>query len=706
VSPRWGRYGSRALLAVAAGVYLGTCLDYRGSLVDDVFIGLRYARNLVEGQGLVFNPGERVEGYTSFLHVLFAALLIRLGLDPVAGTAALSFAMALLGFVVLCRLERSASRPASPVERGLPPAALLLVLALPATAHWSISGMETMLFAALLLAAIHLQALEEEGGRWRGATLAFVLLALTRPEGVLAFAAAAVGSLVAARLRDVASDPWRRSLRRHAADLAVFAVLYGAYFAWRARYYGHLFPNTFYAKATGGEGQLTDGLRYVGEWARVFPLLALASLAPLVPLARRGRAALLAAPAALPSACVVLAFVVYVAWVGGDWMDFFRFLFPVLPLCALLWAWAWREARADASRRTVPPPWWARLRTLAAAWVLTAACAALTDDAERAFVASRVATVGLRAGEWMRRELPPDALIALNTAGAMPWASRLPAVDMLGLTDEKIAHRPVFVVSPGWAGHRRGWGEYILSRRPRIILFCHTAGAPFPYYLSDRELAEEPAFRFFYRLQRVVLEPEAGATERVLGRFLGAPFGSGGRIYPDLGIAVRFAPRPWPHTVIRESSVLVHYFELDGDAETLWPHRAELRQDPHRFLARALARWAKIRAAAPAADLAAREEVERLSHQAHALLRRGERDAALRLLVAAIGLNDRARSPLPHQYMANLQVMNGRLFAAVSAQKAALELAPEIHLYRENLLALLLRPYDDRFEHRTRGDDG
>ena len=44
-------------------------------LCDDAFISFRYARNLLEGHGLVFNPGERVEGYTNLLWVLELAAL-------------------------------------------------------------------------------------------------------------------------------------------------------------------------------------------------------------------------------------------------------------------------------------------------------------------------------------------------------------------------------------------------------------------------------------------------------------------------------------------------------------------------------------------------------------------------------------------------------------------------------------------------------
>ena len=52
-------------------------------LTDDAFISFRYVRNLLEGHGLVFNPGEYVEGYTNFLWILeLAALWGLFGLRP------------------------------------------------------------------------------------------------------------------------------------------------------------------------------------------------------------------------------------------------------------------------------------------------------------------------------------------------------------------------------------------------------------------------------------------------------------------------------------------------------------------------------------------------------------------------------------------------------------------------------------------------
>ena len=76
----------RRLLAVAAllpWLLLAWLAEAAWFLTDDAFISFRYARNLLEGNGLVFNPGERVEGYSNFLWVLeLAALWGAFGLRP------------------------------------------------------------------------------------------------------------------------------------------------------------------------------------------------------------------------------------------------------------------------------------------------------------------------------------------------------------------------------------------------------------------------------------------------------------------------------------------------------------------------------------------------------------------------------------------------------------------------------------------------
>ena len=79
--PTWQRFANLGIAAVILLVFAHNASEYR-LLGDDAFISFRYARNLVEGHGLVWNPGEAVEGYTNFLWVLLMAAGIGAGVEP------------------------------------------------------------------------------------------------------------------------------------------------------------------------------------------------------------------------------------------------------------------------------------------------------------------------------------------------------------------------------------------------------------------------------------------------------------------------------------------------------------------------------------------------------------------------------------------------------------------------------------------------
>jgi arabinofuranosyltransferase len=693
-----GGRSDRLLLAIALGTFLFTALRSWGYLLDDSFIALRYARNLVEGQGLVFNPGERVEGYTSLALVLLAALLLEAGVDPVAGLAAGAAGAGAAVLLLAARLEGAlAAGAAARLERergggGAPeaprraasslPLSPPILLATSGFAYWSFRALETMLFAALLLAALDLARLEQRRGRWLGSGLVFALATLTRPEGALLFALQAAG-LAAAERRATGSSA---HLARHAANAALFALAAGGYVTWRAGYYGEVLPNTFYAKVTGGGEQLATGLRYLRDFSLASPLLAAALLFPLGLAWPRLRARLGDPAQALALWAVLVGYVAYVVAVGADFMPFHRFFVPALPLAAVLAASALRAlASAGGAWRLAVPGLLA----------LHALLGLRGDEPYRAFVAHRTTVVGERVGEWLGARLAPGDWIAVNTAGSLPYASRLPTIDMLGLTDAQIARRPVYVVSPGWAGHRRGWGEYVLGRRPRAILWYNSAGLAEPHYLSDHELADDPRFRFFYRM-RVATLPEAGDPGRraPIRRFLGFPFGfdpSGAGSIPDLGLRLAFRDGLASWTTFFEGPVRVVYFELDERDLGLWDEAWRLKGDPAGLAALAAREWAR-RPLEPGEE-AARTAVAALCERAHASIERGEIAAARALLGEASARNGAARSPLPYQYAANLAVLAGELATALDAQKEALRLDPASALYRENLARLLAAPW-------------
>ena len=241
----------RAFLGVALA-----CLPWLGLLAwlaslswfltDDAFISFRYARNLLEGHGLVFNPGERVEGYSNFLWVLELAAIWRvLGVAPedAARWLSVGFTAGTLGalgwWVYRLPLLRN---------RGLVGwMALGLVCSSATFAVWtSGGGLETRQFTFFIVLAVVCLSLYR-GGRAGLLAASFSLAgaALTRPEGPL-IAVCCFGWFVAQRMADVKGV--RVDWRGLAYLAAPFVVLVAAHFLFRYAYYGEWLPNTYYAK--------------------------------------------------------------------------------------------------------------------------------------------------------------------------------------------------------------------------------------------------------------------------------------------------------------------------------------------------------------------------------------------------------------------------------------------------------------------------
>ncbi len=620
-----------------------------------------------------------MEGYTNFLWLMLGVLFLKLGLDAIAALQVVSAlaVLAMLGITGgLGRLTRASA---------IVPAAAWL-LATESVGYYATTAMETALFTCLATAAIDLGLREAADGRRRGAVMLFVLLTLTRPEGLMLF--------LLCQTVFAATEHYRRGtwgLRRRAADLLAFAVVVGAWTAWRLAYYGELLPNTYHAKVTGGGEQLAGGLLYLGDWALTHPVFALALVAPAVLLQRQSWRRQVGGPELPAVWLIAITWVAYVVAVGGDSMPFHRFLLPILPAVAVL-----TGAVLSAVVKICPRLGRGRRPLALAALLLAVQLGAgrLSEQPMRAFVAHRTTLVGLETGRYLAAERDSEDLLAVNTAGALPWASGLPSLDMLGLTEPSIARHGIYVVSPRWSGHRRGWGEHVMSRRPAVVVWYNSAGARQPHYLGDHQLADNPYFRFFYQLRRVEL-PAASDHGRVVGRFLGTPFGtanSGRSAAPDLGVRFETRPPPVARTIAWGAPITFHYFEFHRRHLPLWPPRPAAAGDLGRFLDAAAAHW---RSRTPATiDQVARHEVDRLCEQAFAHVRAGRVEAAKELLSRAAARNSAARSPLVGQYVANLAVAENNLFLAVQAQLEALRLAPDNRLYRSNLERLLTVPYD------------
>ena len=438
-------------------------------LMDDAFISFRYAVNLSHGQGLVFNPGERVEGYSNFLWTVLLAACDRLGLNLIQASKVL-LALAGVGTLVALYLIGKAifaSRPSNTLLISLP---LLLFATMGSQARYVISGMETLLFTFLLTLAMYMLLY---GKRPWLAGVVFALCAMTRPEGLLYFSLAWIYVILEqTRFREhILTSKTGAKSRLALSGKAVisfslgFLILYGLYFLWRYNYYGYLLPNTFYAKASGFLwGRLQRGWNILQSllvewWLTPILILSLFSLFSI----RNNRIWLL-------FIAMVLATYGYFIYIGGDFIVWFgpRFLMPALPFLLLLST----EGLVNVSWvRWLPIQYRNWLQLGLSALLLTISF--YLSWPGRPFEASFF-TVQMQGwselGHWISAHTNPDTSIATDAAGTIPFYSGRYTIDMFGLTDTHIAHIDYSQQGLGVVAHEKFDPEYILDRRPGCIV--------------------------------------------------------------------------------------------------------------------------------------------------------------------------------------------------------------------------------------------
>lgn len=295
----------------------------RGWLCDDAFISFRYADNFVHGRGLVFNVGDRVQGFTNPLWVLVYALPHAIPGDV--------YAKGML-FSLLVSAGAASALAWGFSRNPFVGAAGAFVLGFSeAAGDFATSGLENPLSHVLLLAFAASFLAELSGPRrtpfralapWLCAGLALTVRIDLLPS-------LAPGLFVVALAQ-------RRRLSPHELVRTV-ALGLSPFLAWAlfaTVYYGSPVPNTAIAKlgvSLPRNEVLGQGLRYLFVTVERDPLTVFVLVAGIVCGCSRR--------VTRPLALGVLLQVVYVVWVGGDFMAG-RFLtapfYLALTLCVTL----------------------------------------------------------------------------------------------------------------------------------------------------------------------------------------------------------------------------------------------------------------------------------------------------------------------------------------------------------------------------------
>jgi arabinofuranosyltransferase len=447
-------------------------------VTDDAYISFRYARNLALHGQLVFNLGERVEGYTNFLWTVILALGIKLGVGPVAVSRFLGVGLGIATLAVVVRLSlRLAGERRSRWNLVAP----LVLAGTGAYACWCSGGLETQLFTFLVTLAFDRVLGEVTLGHGYASAAAFALAAMTRPEGAMFFALVAFFRVLTNWRRE------RRLLPQRSEILwcTLFVGLFAPYFVWRWRYYGWPFPNTFYVKSSSSGGAWRLGAYYLRRFCEDYGVH---YLLLLVLLGRPSHSDERRQDLRLLAGIVWVAFAAYVVKVGGDFMGLYRFIVPVVPLGAVVLAEAARRLYGQVRLRVGAKVAAAALGVIAAGFIVGSAHTsqqALTyvgadNGIDMPVYLKTYAEDRIPVAQWLRQYRDEADLMTVGGAGVIPYYSEIPAYDVFGLVDAHIAHDPHMTVSSR-PGHQK-WGsdDYMLSRKPTLITHHYCLGSACP----------------------------------------------------------------------------------------------------------------------------------------------------------------------------------------------------------------------------------
>jgi len=464
---------------------------YYHNVCDDSLISMQYAKNLALGNGLVFNIGERVEGYTNFLWIVVMAPLYRLcdylGIDFIFVAVQASILIAAIDLFLIYKVGRHLW------HESILPLIVAIGICLVDNSYtvWAMQALESHLVIFWTLVA--LLVWKQRKQLWLGAALA--CLAMSRPDALL-FVGVLIGNdfieLGVAFWKRSRSKTYRRRVQRFATMLAVFLVLYGSYFFWRYSYYGYLLPNTFYLKMSGLRWEAIErGLIHLKEFLSDrgwIPLVALFSL-----FWTRNQVVRVVF-------LWTILHVLYVVYVGGDFYPGHRFFVVIIPSLGLLIGQAvhgvaqpvtrWMINRDDRVKRFIGRTAMFALLSLVAAGLVQMTLLGLERGPYKIEIIQfreRIENV-YSFQRWFGRKYPKPASIITGDIGSWGFIAGLTVFDYYGVIDPNVAHKAVSSFGKGKPGHeKRASVNYLMRKDPTYIRLGYVRGDVYRYgyYLDD-----------------------------------------------------------------------------------------------------------------------------------------------------------------------------------------------------------------------------
>ncbi|WP_037315400.1 hypothetical protein [Amycolatopsis orientalis] len=471
--------------AVALALTLGFSLVHQlvfSTIAEDAYITFRYAQNIADGNGPVFNTGERIEGYANFLWMIAIALpKAAFGAD-IETSAIVLGVLATLGAVLVAyvTVNRVVARAAGEPRPAYGVAAAVLVAGAGGLAAYGGSGTETPLFVLLMFGVF--ASLAARRPVFAGVLVAFAMM--TRPSGTL-LAVLVGGWLVIGALRG------RYTWWSPAGWLLGALVFVAPWTAWRVTYYNHVLPTSVLIPFDiDVRARIDLGWRYLSGFSVVhqgFLLLGLVAAVALV-LRRNGRTPQEAEARSLTWLMLVTAVVLtgFVVFFGGDAGPAWRLLAPIPPLLAVaaVSVYGVLTAVTKPSPRPRTP-----VRRLMPAAALTLSGLAVVTSVFSPDMLTRVrawhdhGAQMEEIGRWLDGYLPPGSVVSTSAPGVLSYhaGTQLQIVGVRGQTEDT--------------------GEAVVSRRRPTIAVITDSG-----YSAAQSCVMDPAYALRYRVATFVRE--------------------------------------------------------------------------------------------------------------------------------------------------------------------------------------------------------
>jgi hypothetical protein len=489
----------KKIVLTSSLIYLSGIAFLRSSylyttIVDDAYIFFRSAENILNGSGIVWNPGESpVEGYSSFLYLILLLFGSLISLDLEIFSVIIGIVCSSLHLYISYLIyqhffpSRKKENIFTVIMIGLSPAFL----------YWSSAGMDTALYSMILLLSIYYFITLPNSDKLlllKGVIFGF--LCLVRFEAVLFFLLAAIYLIYQK------GSKIKFKIGKYSILFCVgFLIIFTPYFLFRWDYFGYFLPNTFYAKTGGGIEQFVGGFYYSIRSFRLFYGLFWIAIGIIL---FNFRLRMLPGNARFIFSLSIISILTTI-FLGGDHFSYGRFFIPVLPLLFITFPPALNKflslnvfAKFKSNHKlTFLLAIFISIILFKLPYIHAVNGINNLVTGKKDIVIVHDSNMDEDIVEWQHGyAMMGNAInmiahnndcIAAIPIGIIGYRSKIKVIDMVGIVDPVIAHQefdPEYLDQ--WIpGHNKGDGKYILSQKPKYIQLIDYL-TKFPKKFPDR----------------------------------------------------------------------------------------------------------------------------------------------------------------------------------------------------------------------------